>query len=128
MSHHRHAVESRLAVEEDDVTIHQVTIDNITDVKNNLLRIHVAETDNAAIGATDRLRTRELQRTVLDELVQLVTIEASDPLRASQVHRNLLRHTQLRDRDVRVRCDNGAGGELHTLALNVVADATLLGP
>ncbi len=54
--------------------------------------------------------------------------ELGHALRESQVHRDFLRNTELSDGDVGVGSNNGARTELHALALDVVANTTLLAP
>ena len=97
MTHHGHSVERRLSVEENHVAIHQVAIDCVTVVQNNFARVHVRKRDHTPIGAYERLGTRVLGRSVLNELVKLVAIVVSHALRNRQVHGDLDRYTKLRN-------------------------------
>uniref|UniRef100_A0A6C0L9X3 Uncharacterized protein n=1 Tax=viral metagenome TaxID=1070528 RepID=A0A6C0L9X3_9ZZZZ len=126
MCHHRHAVQSRLTVEQDRVIVHEVAVHNVAEVEHDLLRVHVAKTDNTTVNTANCLRTRILERAVLNQAVQLVAIEDGHTLRASQVHSNLFRNAELSDGNVRVRSNNGTGREFHTLALDVVPDTSFL--
>ena len=104
-----------------------MTIDDIADVENNLTAIDMVERLDAPVRAYNSLRTRMLLRTILNELIHLLLVVRRHLLRHREVERDLQRNTDLTDGDVRIRSDDRAGGELHTLALNVVADAPLLG-
>ena len=130
--HHRHTVQRRLPVEEHDVPVHDVAIHDVAHVQHNLLAVHVLQARHAPVGAHDGLRARVALLTIrphiLNELIHLRNIVGRHLLRKRQIHRNLRRHPQLRDGDVRIRRNHGTRGELHTLSLNVVADAALLGP
>ena len=128
--HHRHSVERRLAIKEDDVAVHDVAVHHVTHTQNDLLAVHVAKTDHASVGAHNRLGPGMTLLTVrphvLNELVHLRHIVGGDLLRKGQIHRDFHGHTELRNGDVRIRRNHRARRELHTLSLDVVANAPLL--
>ncbi len=126
MAHHGHAVQRWLTVEEHRVTVEEVTVHHVTLVQLDGLRVHVLERNHAAIRALDGLRTRIRVRAVLHKGVQAVDVERGGALREGEVHSDLHRHTELLYGDVGVRCNDGTGGELHALTLQVVTDAALL--
>ena len=106
VTHHRHAVECRLTVEEDGITVHEMAIDRIAEIESDFRCLHMLQANHAAIAPHDCLCTRPLIGAILDEAVELVTIVLSDDLRLRKIHRNLGRNTNLCDTDIRVRCDN----------------------
>ena len=129
MTHHRHTVERRLTIEEDGVAVDHMTVHHVAleELEGAELRLRdVLQRDRASVGALNGLRARVLVRSVLDKRVHPVDVEGRDALREGQIHRDLVGNTELLDGDVRVRRDHGTGGELHALALEIVADATLL--
>jgi hypothetical protein len=95
-------------------------------MKNNFLCIHVAEARHATILVANGLSTRVFVGTILDVTIELLDIVFRDTLREGEIHGDLLRDTQLRNRDIGVRSDNGTGRELYTLTLDIVADTPLL--
>ena len=119
-------MQRRLTVEEHRVAIQQVAIHDVALVQLDGLRVDVLEADVASVHADNRLRTRIRIRTGLNHRIQTVNVVRRHPLRESQIHGYFHRNTQLLDGDVGVRRNNRAGGELHALALQIVADASLL--
>ena len=115
-----------LPIKEDDVAVIEMTIDDVTEMEHDLLRVHMLERDHAAVGAHDGLGAGKLVGAILHEPVHLVAIVGRDLLGEGEVHRDFQGDTDLGDREVRVGRDDGAGRELYALALDVVADAALL--
>ena len=106
VTHHRHAVQCRLTVEENGIAVHEVAIHSVTKVEGDFSGLHVLQTDHAAIAPHNRLRTRPLVRSILDEPIELVTVVLGDDLRLCKIHRNLGGNTNLCDTNIWVRCDN----------------------
>jgi len=106
--------------------IHHVAL-----IQLDRLGVDVLEADDSAIGSRrsplHRLRTRILLRSVLHQRIQPINVVRRDPLRKGQIHGDLHRHTEFLHRDVGVRRNHRPRRELHPLALQIVADAPLLG-
>ena len=68
-----------------------------------------------------------LIRTIAHISKQAIPIVGIDNLGEGQIHRNLLRNTKLVKVNVRIRSDNRARREVHTLAHQVTTHTTSLG-
>ena len=126
MPHHGHLVQGRLTVKQENVIIQQVTIHRIPVVQHNLLRVHVFQRNHAPVLAHNCLRTRPRIRAVLNELVELIQIIRRNTFGFCEIHRNLQRHADFCNTQVRIRRNNRTRRELDALSLNVVTDASLL--
>ena len=118
-------MERGLAVEENDVTVDEVAVDDVTLVEVDLIRVDVAQAEVRAIALeVDVLRTRVARRSVADIAQETLAIVGIDRLREGQVHRDLLRHTELVEVDGRIGRDDRTGGEVHALAHEIATHTT----
>ena len=125
--HHRHLVERRLSVEQHNVPVNQMAIHHVPIVQDNLIRIHVLQRNHTPILAHNRLSTWPLVRPILNKRVEFGLVELSHTVRKGEIRGDLHRHSQFLNGDIGIGRNHRTSRKLHTLALDVVADAALLG-
>lgn len=120
-------MERGLPVEDDVVTISQLSLDDVAWSKMGLSAVPlVGEVDLPVVVPNDIFGTRPFGRTVGNELLHHVHILSRDVLRDSQVHCDGLRHTQLVKLQDGVWRDDRSGREVHSLAHEVTTDSAFL--
>lgn len=124
-------MERRLAVEEYRVAVHHMPIHDVAFVDLNCLCIDVFETDHStrfgpSRRSLNRLGARILVWSILDKSIQTIDVVGRGALRKGEIHRDLQRNTEFLYRDVGIRRNDRPRRELHALALEIVADASLL--
>jgi hypothetical protein len=120
-------VERGLPVEDDVVTISQLSLDDVAWGKMSLGAVPlVGEVDLPVVVPDDVFGTRPFGRTVGNKLLHHVHILSRDVLRDSQVHCNGLRHAQLVKLQDGVWRDDRSGREVHSLAHEVTTDSAFL--
>jgi len=125
---HRCLVERGLTVEEDDVTVDEVAVNNVTVVDVNRIRVHIAETEHILVTLdVDGLGTGVASRSVANVSEESLTIVLVDRLGEGEIGCDFLRDTEFVQGNVRIGSDDRTGAEIHTLAHEVPADTTGLG-
>jgi len=123
--HDGHLVQRRLPVEHDDVPVldHPLHLVAVLEV---LLHARHAQVEPHPVGADDVPSPWQLERPVVDQLLQPVDVEGRDDLGVRQVAGNGARDANLVDGEVRVAGDDRARGEVDALPHQVAAHAPLL--
>lgn len=128
VSFHGSLVERRLAVEEHDVAVDEVTMNDVTLAKLNVLRIDLAKIHGAIfLGELDGLGTRMLLGTIANLLHEAFAILQCDTLGEREIRRNLRRNTEFIQLNVGIGRDHRTSREVDTLTHEVATNTTLLG-
>jgi hypothetical protein len=121
---HGHLVERRLTVEENDVTVLQMTLNNPPVLKERIRPLVVPQVDPVSRIPHNISRSRVLVRSVPDELLQVLDVVGRDSLGVGERSRDRERNADLVEGQVRVTGDDGTSGEVDTLAHEVTAETT----
>ncbi len=125
---HRSLVKRRLAVEEHNVAINEVTMDDVALTKLNVLGVDLAKIDRAIfLGEKDGLGTRMLVGAITNTLHEAFTILRSHTFGKREIRGDLRRNTEFIEVDVGIRRNDGTGREVDTLAHQIAANTALLG-
>ena len=124
---HGALVQRRLPIEEDVVAVNHVAVNNVALVEVDHVGVDVPQRDHPLLLLDeDRLGTRVF-RAVADVHHQAVAVVGRHDFGLREVCRNLFRNSELVDVNVGVGRDDGAGGEVDTLAHQVATHAAGLG-
>mmetsp|Transcript_11745 Transcript_11745/g.47415 ORF Transcript_11745/g.47415 Transcript_11745/m.47415 type:complete len:693 (-) Transcript_11745:659-2737(-) len=127
VSHHGHLVQRRLSVEDNDVSVLHVPLHLVAVLQVDVRRLlDVTQVAARALVRDDVLGAGVIRRAVADQLVHAVAVERRHDLGVCEVARDRAGHADLVDADVRVGRDDGASGEVHSLAHEVASHAALL--
>ena len=130
MSHDGHLVQTRLPIEEHDVSVHHVPLNHHAILQVPVARLlEVSQVDAVALGVDDVLGTslaRQRIRAILHELLEPLVVVRRDDLRDGEVERDCARHAELVQREIRVGRDDRTRGEVNALSHQVAAYAALL--
>src|SRR5208283_1892828 len=111
VSHHRHAMQGRLPVEEDDVAIHQVPFYDEACSYRVSQRLPIAcevEPDLDPVRADDVVGSGVVEWALDDQALQRLDVPRGHLLRDCELLRYLERDPNLADVQARVRADDGA--------------------
>ena len=104
------------------MTVHNVTLAQVDGV-----RAHEAQVHHAVILLQEhRLRTGMGVGSVADVADETIAVEGIHNLREGQVRRNLLRHTELVQLNIRIRRDHRTSGEVDALSHQITPHTTCL--
>ena len=124
---HRPLVQRRLPIEEDVVAVNHMPVHDVALVQIDHVGVDVPQRDHPLLLLDeDRLGTRVF-RAVADVHHQAVAVVGRHDFGLREVCRNLFRNAELVDVNVGVGRDDGAGGEIDSLAHQVATDAAGLG-
>ena len=107
VSHHGCLVKRRLTVKQHCIPVNEMAVDDVSLAQVNRVGTDKAQIDYARILLQKhRLGTRMLVGSVANICRQTITVEDIHNLWERQVDGNLLRHAQLIQINVRIRCDD----------------------
>ena len=127
MALHRTLVERRLAIEEHVVAIDHVAVNDVALVEIDHVGVHVLEGHHPLLLFEKHGLGTGVLHTVLDVHHQAIAVVGGHNLGLGQVRRNLFRYTQFIDINVGIGRNDGAGGEVDTLAHQITTHTTGLG-
>ena len=118
----------RLSVEQHNVSVNQMSVDNVAFFEIECLWIHVSQTECIAILLdVDRLCTWMCVWTIANISNQSFPIVWTDDFRKRQVNGNLFRHTEFVQLNVCIRCNDRSCREVYTLSHQVTTHSSCLG-
>ena len=129
MSHHAHAMQTGLSVEENEITVPEMSHDRVS--QSELDRVQLLQLGQSVQGlhrtwlgalGLDALGTRIRERTVVHQLGHLIDVVPGDQFRVGEVHRDLDRNNHLLHGDRRITGDHGPGRKIGSLAHEVASD------
>ena len=123
--HHRHLVQRRLPVEQDNVAVLEVALDDPPVLEERVGALVVPQVDPVARVADDVPRAGVLVRSVPDQFLEVLDVVRRDALRVGQSPRDRERDADLVERQVGVTGDDSSGGKVDALAHQVAAQPPL---
>lgn len=127
MAHHRHFVQTGLAIKNHEVVVLQMAFDHIS-VFEQLVRslLQKCKVKLFSVEAADELGAWPLVWTVFNELLEICAILRSYDLRDRHIHRDVLGHTELVERQVGVASNDGSGCKVTSLSHEILPETTFL--
>ena len=120
-------MQTRLTVEQGDITIDDMPFDNIADSQSLRNSISVTKLQEFLQRVPrDKVGPRMHVRTIADRLPQHLDVMTRHPLRVGQNLRHPLRHRDLVDAQIGIWRNNGTTRKVDTLAGQVPSKAALL--
>lgn len=133
-AHYADAVQRRLSVEEDTVSITKMSFHDVPNLKlicdlsfvRKLERNPQRSVYSLVLHFDDKVGTRVLFSAIFDQFPKVLNVVASGPLWVSKDQRHKSGHHNLVNRHIRVRRDHGSAGEINTLSLQVLSKSPVL--
>mmetsp|Transcript_15419 Transcript_15419/g.31430 ORF Transcript_15419/g.31430 Transcript_15419/m.31430 type:complete len:224 (-) Transcript_15419:876-1547(-) len=127
VAHNTHLVQTRLAVEDDDVVVPEVPLDDPAVLEDEIVPVlGIPEVDPSSVISNDELGAGVDRGPVCYELLHQLLVERRHLIGDGEVEGHRPRDADLVDAQVGVGRDDGTRGEVDALAHKVAPDPALL--
>ena len=134
VGHHTHSVKRRLSIELTPVSIHQMSIDDISILQYNTVSVNIFQINMlrmcdsilVIIHLRYLLSTRMNQRTSPNQTVKLFLVIFRNNLRNRKIHRDFHRNTIFINTNAWIHTNDSPSRKIHSFSHNIGPNTTLL--